>query len=72
MCILLLIEGFFHLFNGVPFGGFGNVDVGLHGLVVEVAGVGADEFVLGIDFIVAGTVAVRNQVLIRVHASEPV
>ena len=35
---LFLPEGGFHLFDGVFLGGFSNVDVGAHGLVVAVAG----------------------------------
>ena len=35
---LFLPEGGFHLFDGVFLGVFGDVDVGLHGLVVAVAG----------------------------------
>lgn len=34
----LLTEGFFHRVHGVALGGFRNVDVGLHGLVVGVSG----------------------------------
>lgn len=70
------IEGHFHQADSVALGVFGDVDVGLHGLVVGVsgefhhdvrrnavgegetdeglaAGMGADELVLGIDFVVA-------------------
>jgi len=35
---LFLLERFFHLLDGVFLGGFGDVDVGLHGLIVAVAG----------------------------------
>ena len=35
---LFFSEGGFHLFDGVFLGVFGDVDVGLHGLVVAVAG----------------------------------
>ena len=35
---LFLLEILFHLLDGVLLGGFGDVDVGLHGFAVAVAG----------------------------------
>ena len=88
----LRIKRLLHNADGIALGGFGDVDIRLHRLVITVAGelhhnvrsdaigqgeadeglaagVGANEFVLGIDIIVAGAVLVASDGIGRVEAA---